>query len=188
MSFPNNYHLRRVADTSSKPCFICYKPTSAVLITPDQKDFFYVCLGHLKDRGFAIPVLDPAEEAAKKRKEELDREAEKLKKEYEEKQKKKKKDKKDKDKDKDDKDKDNDKKAEDDAKGKEKDQSDADDADKKDKTAESPAVDDIPRIYTLHKDFYQMRTQRLRNIQQAKATRDRLRNPNTFPAVPSGDL
>lgn len=37
MSFPNVYHLRRVADTASKACFICYKPSSSVLITPDNK-------------------------------------------------------------------------------------------------------------------------------------------------------
>ncbi|KAL8874254.1 MAG: hypothetical protein Q9174_000374 [Haloplaca sp. 1 TL-2023] len=93
MSTPlqNVWHLRRVAEASAKPCDICYKPTTSVLITPDQKDHFYVCPGHLKDRGFCTPVVDEAEAAAKKRKEELDREIELIKKEYEEKLKKRKK-------------------------------------------------------------------------------------------------
>ncbi|KAL8718720.1 MAG: hypothetical protein Q9225_004184 [Loekoesia sp. 1 TL-2023] len=87
----NLWHLRRVGEASSKPCDICYKPTTSVLITPDQKDYFYICLGHLKDRGFCTPVIDAAEAAAKKKKEELDREIELIKKEYEEKIKKRKK-------------------------------------------------------------------------------------------------
>lgn len=37
MSIPNIWHLRKVADTSSKACYICYKPTTSVLITPDNK-------------------------------------------------------------------------------------------------------------------------------------------------------
>jgi hypothetical protein len=52
------------------------------------KDFFYTCKGHLKDKGFAAPIIDAAEAAAKKKKEELDREIEIIKKEYEEKMKK----------------------------------------------------------------------------------------------------
>ena len=39
----------------------------------------------MKDRAFCTPVVDEAEAAAKKRKEELDREVELIKKEYEEK-------------------------------------------------------------------------------------------------------
>lgn len=33
----NVWHLRKVAETSAKPCDICYKPTTSVLITPDNK-------------------------------------------------------------------------------------------------------------------------------------------------------
>ena len=33
----NVWHLRRVAEASGKPCDICYKPTTSVLITPDNK-------------------------------------------------------------------------------------------------------------------------------------------------------
>ncbi|KAI4088010.1 MAG: hypothetical protein LQ344_006385 [Seirophora lacunosa] len=87
----NVWHLRKVAEPSAKPCDICFKPTSSVLITPDQKDHFYICPGHLKDKGFCSPIVDEAEVAAKKRKEELDREIESIKKEYEEKLKKRKK-------------------------------------------------------------------------------------------------
>ena len=108
----NIWHHRRVAETAAKGCMICYKPSAGVLITPDSKDFFYICPSHLKDRNFALPTDDEAKAIAdRKKKEELDREIEAVKKEYEEKMKKKqqKKDKsKDKDKDKD-------------AKGKEKD-------------------------------------------------------------------
>ena len=37
MSLTNVYHLRRVADTSAKPCLICFKPATSVMITPDNK-------------------------------------------------------------------------------------------------------------------------------------------------------
>lgn len=66
------------------------------------QDYFYVCIGHLSDRGFCQPDADEAAEiAARKKKEEMDREIEKVKKEYEEKQRIKKERRKAKDKDKD---------------------------------------------------------------------------------------
>ncbi|KAI9731750.1 MAG: hypothetical protein M1834_004539 [Cirrosporium novae-zelandiae] len=187
MSFANIWHLRKVADTSTKACYICYKPTTSVLITPDNKDFFYVCPGHLKDRGFCSPIVDEAEEAAKKKKAELDLEIEKVKKEYEEKIKKKK----DKNKDKSDKPNDDkDKKKEDDELKK----AEAE-KDKKIKavtnaatTISSPKADEGPRIFTLHKNFYQMRLDRIKNAELAKRNRERLRNPTLFPSVPKGDL
>ena len=40
-SFPNEYNLRTVADSSSKPCFVCHKASTKVLITADNK------VGHL---------------------------------------------------------------------------------------------------------------------------------------------
>lgn len=138
---------------------ICYKPSSSVLITPDNKvgllplpsrypyqepflciktpyltshllpflaivnqgekikldevmgkteskqynvqDYFYICAIHLKDKGFCSPIIDEAEVAEKRKKEEMDREIEKVKKEYEEKQRRKKEKQKAKDKDKD---------------------------------------------------------------------------------------
>ncbi|KAL9099435.1 MAG: hypothetical protein Q9163_005060 [Psora crenata] len=86
----NVWHLRRVAEASAKSCDICYKPTTSVLITPDNKDFFYLCPGHLKDRSFCSPIADEAEIAAKKRKEHMEREIEIVVKEYEDKVKRKK--------------------------------------------------------------------------------------------------
>lgn len=101
MALANVWHLRRVANTSSKACDICYKPTTSVLVTPDnrvrpspgasgkathiQQDFFFVCAGHLKDRGFATPNIDEAEAAAKKKKAALDEEVSRIKQEYDEK-------------------------------------------------------------------------------------------------------
>lgn len=94
--FPNLYTHRQVAATAAKACDICYKASTSVLITPDKKDFFYICPIHLKDTHFCTPKID--EEAVKaKREKELAEETEKLKTEYEEKQRKKK-EKKDKDK------------------------------------------------------------------------------------------
>lgn len=52
------------------------------------QDFFYICTGHLTDRGFCQPEADEAKRVAdQKKQEELDREIEAVKKEYEEKQK-----------------------------------------------------------------------------------------------------
>ncbi|MCJ1310249.1 hypothetical protein MMC25_003911 [Agyrium rufum] len=150
MSLTNVYHLRTVAETSSKACYICYKPTTAVMVTPDSKDFFYICRGHLLDRGFCSPIIDEAEAAAKKKQAELEKEIELVKKEYEEKLKRKKKGKEDKKKDKD--------KLKDE-KDKEKDDEDLDATEKeKDEKIKAltnkdsgPKQVDIPRIYALHK-------------------------------------
>lgn len=49
------------------------------------QDHFYICQSHVKDRGFCSPIVDEAEVAARKKKEEMDREIEMIKKEYEEK-------------------------------------------------------------------------------------------------------
>jgi hypothetical protein len=37
MSFPNIYTHRKVAETKAKSCDICFKISSSVLITPDNK-------------------------------------------------------------------------------------------------------------------------------------------------------
>jgi len=119
MATANVYHLRRVAPTSVKPCYVCYKPTASCLITPDSRDFFYICAGHLKDPGFASPIVSDEEKAASKKKDEMAKAIDEVKKEYEEKQKnkKKKKDKKDDDKKNDKKDDDKDEKERDDKVG-----------------------------------------------------------------------
>jgi len=104
-SFPNVYTHRKVAATASKPCEICYKPSTSVLVTPEnkvsqtlstfytpyssQKDFFYVCPTHLRDKGFCLPIIDEAAVAAKKKKE-MEAEIERVKQDFEERQKKKK--------------------------------------------------------------------------------------------------
>jgi len=119
MATANVYHLRRVAATASKPCYVCYKPTSSCLITPDNRDFFYVCDGHLKDPGFASPIVSDEEKESDKKKDEMTKAIEEVKKEYEEKRKnkKKKKDKKDDDKKNEKKDDDKDEKERDDKVG-----------------------------------------------------------------------
>ncbi|GAB7348071.1 hypothetical protein MBLNU459_g6102t1 [Dothideomycetes sp. NU459] len=186
----NIWHHRKVADTAARACFICYKPSSSVLITPDSKDFFYVCPSHLKDRNFAVPTEDEAKALAdRQKKEQLDKEIETIKKEYEEKMKKKKEKRKAKDKDKD-KDEKNDK-----DKGANKAEAESDAQDEKDKddkikalTKEEPKADDGPRIFRLQKHFYQQRLDKMRNAEIAKRNRERLRNPTSFPSVPSGDL
>ncbi|KAF2833699.1 DUF1742-domain-containing protein [Ophiobolus disseminans] len=183
----NVWHLRRVAENASKACWICYKPTTSVLITPNNKDFFYICAGHLVDKGFCQPDPDEAAAAvAKKKKDELDAEIEKVKKEYDEKQKLKREKRKGKEKEKD--------------KAKEKEaQNKDDDEDTKDEKAKDDKIKELskskeesqadlgPRIFRLNKSFYQMRLDKLRNAEVAKRNRERLSNPSNFPSVPSGN-
>ncbi|EAT87734.1 hypothetical protein HBI56_119750 [Parastagonospora nodorum] len=183
----NTWHLRKVADNASKACWICYKPTTSVLITPNNKDFFYICPGHLLDRGFCQP--DAEEVTAlevKKKKDELDAQIEKVKKEYEEKQRLKREKRKTKEKEKD--------------KAKEKEaQSKDEEEDKQDEKAKEDKIKELskskeqsqtelgPRIYHLNKSFYQSRLDKLRNAEVAKRNRERLNNPANFPSVPSGN-
>ncbi|KAL1960241.1 hypothetical protein VTO42DRAFT_8784 [Malbranchea cinnamomea] len=190
MSLPNRYHLRRVAESSARACFICYKPSSSVLITPDNRDYFYICPIHLTDKGFCSPVIDEEALAEKKRKEALEREIEKVKKEYEEKLKRKEKEKRDEE-----------------SKGKNKDDAKIDEEDRKkaekeknDKiksiqaaagkaaTVTGNAPEDMPRIYTLHKTFYQARIERMRQAEIAKRNRERLKDASNFPSPPKSDF
>ncbi|KAK1997197.1 DUF1742-domain-containing protein [Colletotrichum falcatum] len=50
MSFANIYTHRKVAETAAKGCDVCYRATSSVLVASENKDFFYVCPSHLKDK------------------------------------------------------------------------------------------------------------------------------------------
>lgn len=185
MSLPNVWHHRRVAESSAKACWICYKPSSSVLITPDNKDFFYVCVGHLSDRKFCQPDAEEVAAAeARKKKEELDREIEKVKKEYEEKQRLKREKRKEKEKE----------------KGESNEEKKKDeDEDKADEKAKDAKIEQLsksqdqaqaelgPRIYCLNKSFYQMRIDRIRNAEVAKRNREKWNNPSLFPSVPKGD-
>ncbi|RDW60795.1 DUF1742-domain-containing protein [Coleophoma cylindrospora] len=168
--FPNIYTHRKVADTASKACDICYKPSTSVL------DFFYVCAIHLKDKGFCTPIVDEAAIAARKKRE-MDAEIQRVKEEFEEKQRKKK-------------EKDNAKEKEKEKKddSKDKDKKDGKDTEKQDdekKKADTPATPDAePRVFALQKAFYQQRLEKRRQIEIAKRNRERLQSPNLFPQVP----
>ncbi|KAJ5811102.1 hypothetical protein N7447_010618 [Penicillium robsamsonii] len=191
MSLTNVYHVRRVADTSAKACLICYKPSTSVMITPDNKDFFYVCPAHLQDKHFCSPIIDTEGQAKRLKEEQMAKEIEKVKKEYEEKQRRKKEREKASSKDnKEEKDKGKDE-------PKDKDTSELSSNDEKDRDDKIASIqkgsgtetksDDSPRIFSLHKNFYQMRIDRLRNIEIAKRNQERLRQPTLFPSVPSGN-
>lgn len=167
MSFANVWTHRKVAETSSKPCDICYKPSTSVLVVPDNKDFFFVCPGHLKDKQFCTPIIDEAAAAAKKKRE-MEEEVERVKKEYEEKQKKKKEKEKEK------------KDEKEDAK---KDKKEEKPAENKESSA-SPAPEEEPRVFSLARAFYQKRLDKKRSAEIAKRNRERFQNPNLFPSVP----
>ncbi|CAI7677808.1 hypothetical protein N7455_005630 [Penicillium solitum] len=193
MSLTNVYHVRRVADTSAKACLICYKPSTSVMITPDNKDFFYVCPAHLQDKHFCSPIIDTEGQAKRLKEEALAKEIEKIKKEYEEKQRRKKEREKAASKD----DKEEKDKGKDEPKDKDKDASESNVNDEKDRDDKIASIqkgsgtetksDDSPRVFSLHKNFYQMRIDRLRNIEMAKRNQERLRQPSLFPSVPSGN-
>ncbi|KAM7183879.1 hypothetical protein V8F33_013330 [Rhypophila sp. PSN 637] len=176
MSFPNIYTHRRVAETAAKSCDICFRLSSSVLITPDNKDFFYICPSHLKDAGFCTPKIDQAAIEARKKKE-LEEEIELVKKEYEEKKKKKEeKDKKDKKGDKE-----KDKKDGEDEKEKDKDKPET----KEDSKPTSPKPEEEePRVFELKPTFYQQRINKKRQMEIAKRNRERMQDPSFFPSVP----
>ncbi|PQE17328.1 VPS4-associated 1 protein [Rutstroemia sp. NJR-2017a BVV2] len=180
-SFPNVWTHRKVADTASKSCEICYKPSTSVLITPENKDFFYVCPTHLKDKGFATPIIDEAAIAAKKKKE-LDDEIERIRQGFEEKQRKRKEKEKEAEKDKE--------KDEKNKKDGEKEEEKKTDEKSKSETPKSPATpsaqDEEPRVFALKAAFYQQRIDKKRNAEIARRNRERLQNPNLFPQVPKG--
>ncbi|TGZ83984.1 DUF1742-domain-containing protein [Ascodesmis nigricans] len=186
LPFQNNYIHRRVAPASAKPCFICYRSSTSVLITPDNADWFYTCASHLEDRGFAAKNGPNKEDVEKERKEKLEKEMERVKKEWEEKEKKKKMTKED-GKDEEGKRKKDEKRGEtkqekDKEKEKEGDKSKKDDAQGKEKEATKPSG---PDSYTLHKKIFEMRLNRLRQQQQAKRNLELLKSASLN--VPKGD-
>lgn len=180
MASKNLYHRRLVAESGAKACWICYKPSSTVLITPEQGDWFHICPGHLTDRKFAIPQ-DEEDLAEKKRQEELQKEIEAVKQEFEEKMRKKLARRKQKEYEKEEKQ---------EEKDDEKDEKEKEQKLKELELKKEPAKATVegPRIFELHKNFYQMRLQKRRDAEVAKRNRDRLRNPTAFPSVPNGDM
>ncbi|KAH7040182.1 VPS4-associated protein 1 [Microdochium trichocladiopsis] len=181
MSFPNIWHHRKVADTASRGCEICYKPTTSVLATPGKQDFFYTCVTHLKDKSLCSPIVDQEALAAKKKKE-MDEELEKVKKEYEEKQRLKKEREEAKDKKKDG---DKEKDKADDEKSKSSDDKEEKLGDKKAPAGtETPKEEEEPRVFALQKNFHQQRVDRKRQAERAKKLREQMRDPNFFPSVP----
>lgn len=54
--FPNLYSLKHVSAGSAAACTVCYRPSEAVLLSIDKKDWFHVCETHLKDKNFATLI------------------------------------------------------------------------------------------------------------------------------------
>ncbi|KEZ40917.1 hypothetical protein SAPIO_CDS7809 [Scedosporium apiospermum] len=157
-----------------------------------KADFFYVCVAHLKDRNFCTPIIDQAAIDAKKKKE-LDEEVERVKKEYEERKKKKEEEKKKKEEEEKGKEKSKDDKGKEKEKDKDKDKDkESSEGDKKnDKSDDSKAgsptpTAEEPRVFALHRTFYQQRVEKRRQMEIAKRNRERLQQPNYFPSVPKG--
>ncbi len=187
-SFQNRYTLRRVAESNAAACMVCYRPSTAVLVSPGQIDFFYTCDAHLLDKGFATPLVDPKQKAAlakKKEDERLQMEIDKVTNEHKSKVAKKGKDKK--------------KEAEKDSeKDVEKDGNE--NKDKKDKNVaqkekpdeattvkEGERSEEAPqnKVFTLHRSVYDTRLRRIREKEASRRRQRMLANPTTFPKVPS---
>lgn len=183
MASKNLYYRRLVAESGAKPCFVCYRPSSTVLISEDQNDWFYVCPGHLSDAKFATPK-DGEDLAKKKHDEEVEKEIEAVKKEFEEKMRKKLDRRRQTEHEKD-----GGKPKEE--KKKDENEDEKDEKEKQDKLKElekkkepEKATIEGNRIFELHKQFFQIRLQKKRDTEHAKRNRERLRNPTAFPSVP----
>lgn len=189
MGSKNLYHRRLVADSGARACWICYKPSSTVLITPESDDWFHVCPGHLTDRKFAIPQ-DVEDQAMKKDEDAIQKEIEAVKKEFEEKMRKKLDRRRQKEHEQDGKSKKEETKKED-KKEDEQDEKEKEERLKKlevkNEEEKKKAVVNGPRIFELNRNFFQMRLQKKRDGEKAKRDKERLRNMGGFPAVPSGN-
>ncbi|KAG0702332.1 DUF1742-domain-containing protein [Suillus ampliporus] len=176
MSFQNLYYKRTTA--TAKACYICYKPTTAVLATIDTSDFLYTCTIHLSDHGFATRVLEP--ESENKIGVSLE-EIAKVREQWEQKQKRKKESEKEKEKEKADKDKEADE-------GEKKDDGKSDMASKMPgslSTSGSSTPKPAHEKYILHRDIFALRVsehRRRRQTSQAKDLAPRL------PGAPSSSL
>ena len=191
MASKNLYHRRLVAQSSAKACILDYKPTTTVLITPDNDDYFYICPGHLKDRNFAT-AKDEEDLDKKKKDEEIQKEIEAVKKEFEEKMRKKLDRRRQKEYEKDG------GKGEDPAlkKKAEKKEGEEDEEDEKAKEEKLKELEgkkepekasiEGPRVFELSKWLFQQRLTQKRQQAQARKTREMLRQPGAFPSVPPG--
>ncbi|KAF3353343.1 5-methyltetrahydropteroyltriglutamate--homocysteine methyltransferase [Verticillium dahliae VDG1] len=190
MSFANIYTHRKVADTAAKGCDVCYRSTTSVLVAPENKDFFFVCPSHLKDRNFCAPIIDTAAVEAKKKKE-MDEELERVKKEYEERQRKKKEkeaQEKSEEKDKDKSSQTEDKKSTD-KKDDDEDKACATLQRKRSKQLTCCRASPTPQLKCQKRspgNFFALRIEKKRQIELAKRNRERIAQPNFFPSVPKG--
>lgn len=179
MAFENTWHLRHVADTACKACWVCYKPTASVLITPNNKDYFYICAGHLKDRGFCQPDADEAVGIDANHKEEMNRETETVKNECEDKPKAKRENQASMGKEKD-----SVRKKKEDVEGT-KDQSVTENKTQAKAKGSTDKAKKDSKIYHLHPTFYQNRLSKVYRENLARINRERVQDSNFFPSVPS---
>ncbi|KAK6453797.1 VPS4-associated protein 1 [Scheffersomyces xylosifermentans] len=78
--FENIYSNKKVAEADAKPCLICYKPATTVLLSENKVDFFYTCVLHLQDEHFASALPNEAYNELLKTRDELEKNLEDLKK------------------------------------------------------------------------------------------------------------
>lgn len=76
--FSNKYNARLVSQQDAKPCTICFKPSTTVLLAENNLDFFYTCAQHLLDDQFASPVILDEYNKLKKLVDELTQKVERL--------------------------------------------------------------------------------------------------------------
>jgi hypothetical protein len=183
MSFPtkNLYYRRLVAESAAKACWLDFKPTSTVLIDESGADWMYVCPGHLTDPKFATPK-DGEDLAKKKKEEEIEKEIEALKTEFAEKMRRKL----DRQHAKDGKDGKEKKKDDEEEKKKLEDEHELKVKELQKKKEPEKAKVEGPRIFELHKSFFQMRQQRKIQAAAAKRQQERMRSADFFPSVPKG--
>ncbi|CAG8581614.1 14372_t:CDS:2 [Acaulospora morrowiae] len=147
-----NLYTHRTA-TSERPCFVCGKFTSAVLTTGNGLDWFYTCVSHLNDRGFAspVPLVEPepvkiTEPTSKGEKE-----------------------------------KENEKKKEGKDEQKFEDSKEEKCEEKGGKEVKPPSLSIKPKQYTLHRDFFYLRESNLKKKRQEKEAQEMLKQLPSVP-------
>ena len=154
--FSNRYVQRHVAEKDARSCFICYRPTTAVMVNEmPNADFFYACPTHLSDPGFA--TLDSASQLALAEQAKKIEEVAELKKQWEEVQAKKKDD--------------NNEKPE--------------GAKQRSPPEPARPQPTIRKVYELHRSVFNLRLGTKRRVAQEKKTQAMLNNPSLFPSAPT---